>query len=102
MNHRPIGIGIQGLADVFMILKIPFHSDDARMINKCIFECIYYNALEMSCKLAKADGAYESFTGSPASEGILQFISVIYFLLYFLHCFLRDCFLNEIFLQSIK
>lgn len=72
-RHRPIGIGIQGLADVFMILKIPFNSDDARMINKSIFECIYYNSLEMSCKLAKTNGAYESFKGSPASEGILQF-----------------------------
>ncbi len=71
--HRPIGIGIQGLADVFMILKIPYESDEAKELNRTIFECIYYNALVMSNKLAARDGHYQTFQGSPASQGILQF-----------------------------
>ena len=71
--HRPIGIGVQGLADVFMILKIPYESDEAKELNRTIFECIYYNALVMSNKLAVCDGCYQTFQGSPASQGILQF-----------------------------
>lgn len=71
--HRPIGIGVQGLADVFMILKIPYESDEAKELNRNIFECIYYNALVMSNKLAVCDGHYQTFQGSPASQGILQF-----------------------------
>ena len=71
--HRPIGIGVQGLADVFMILNMPYESDSARILNKNIFECIYYNALVMSNELAKKDGSYKTFEGSPASKGILQF-----------------------------
>jgi ribonucleoside-diphosphate reductase alpha chain len=72
-RHRPIGIGVQGLADVFMLMNTTFTSDTARLINKRIFETIYHAALTESCHLAKTDGAYETFDGSPASEGILQF-----------------------------
>jgi len=73
MKHRPIGIGVQGLADLFMILKISYDSDEARSINRKIFECIYYASLEQSMELSKLFGPYESFEGSPASQGILQF-----------------------------
>lgn len=73
MRHRPIGIGIQGLADLFMILKIPYSSHEARVLNRNIFECIYYASLEKSMFMAEIDGAYETFPGSPTSEGILQF-----------------------------
>lgn len=73
MKHRPIGIGVQGLADVFMILKIAYDSQEARDLNRDIFECIYYNSLIMSNKMAKTDGVYETFDGSPTSQGILQF-----------------------------
>jgi len=72
-KHRPIGIGVQGLADVFMMLNLPFTSPGARELNKLIFETIYHGALTESCELAKTEGAYESFIGSPASRGILQF-----------------------------
>jgi len=73
MKHRPIGIGIQGLADVFMILNIPFTGKEARKINKDIFETIYYHSLKQSNKLAKTEGPYETFLGSPTSNGVLQF-----------------------------
>jgi ribonucleoside-diphosphate reductase alpha subunit len=73
MKHRPMGIGVQGLADVFMILKIAYDSEAARQLNRDIFECMYYNALCMSCNLSKIYGPYETFTGSPTSQGILQF-----------------------------
>uniref|UniRef100_A0A6C0HXT0 ribonucleoside-diphosphate reductase n=1 Tax=viral metagenome TaxID=1070528 RepID=A0A6C0HXT0_9ZZZZ len=73
MRHRPVGIGVQGLADVFMILGLPFYSDEAKLINKHIFETIYHAALEQSCELAVEEGAYDTFVGSPASEGDLQF-----------------------------
>jgi ribonucleoside-diphosphate reductase alpha chain len=73
MRHRPIGIGIQGLADVFMMMDMPFASESARLLNRRIFETIYHAALEESCELAKTEGAYETFSGSPASKGILQF-----------------------------
>lgn len=73
MKHRPIGIGVQGLADVFMILNIPFYSDEAKELNKQIFETIYHAALERSNEMAEEDGTYSSFEGSPASNGILQF-----------------------------
>ena len=72
-RHRPIGIGIQGLADVFMILEIPFESEKAKEINKSIFEVIYYSALKKSMEISKSLGPYYSFSGSPASNGILQF-----------------------------
>jgi len=73
LQHRPVGIGVQGLADVFMKLRIAFTSDAAKEINRRIFETIYHAALEASCELAEKDGAYSSFKGSPASQGILQF-----------------------------
>ena len=72
-RHRPIGIGVQGLADVFMLLGLPFESDMAKLLNKNIFETIYYAALVASNNLAKELGAYETFTGSPLSQGIFQF-----------------------------
>ena len=73
MKHRPIGIGVQGLADVFMLMRLPFESEEAKKINENIFETIYYGALRSSNDLAKTQGAYETFVGSPASHGILQF-----------------------------
>jgi len=73
MRHRPIGIGIQGLADVFLILGHAFLSVEAREINRKIFETIYHGALEASCQIAVKLGAYDTFQGSPASQGILQF-----------------------------
>ncbi len=72
-KHRPIGIGVQGLADTFILLKIPFESEAARKLNKEIFETIYFAALTASKDLAMVYGKYESFDGSPASKGILQF-----------------------------
>lgn len=73
MRHRPIGVGVQGLADVFAMMKTPFGSDKSRRLNKNIFETIYYACVEASCELAAAEGAYETFDGSPASQGVLQF-----------------------------
>jgi ribonucleoside-diphosphate reductase alpha chain len=70
---RPIGVGVQGLADVFFLLNIPFYSDEAKQINKFIFETIYYASLEKSMELAIEDGKYECFDGSLSSKGILQF-----------------------------
>ena len=73
MKHRPIGIGVQGLADVFMMMGLPFIGDESKEINKKIFETIYHAALECSCEMAEKDGHYDTFPGSPASKGILQF-----------------------------
>ncbi len=73
MRHRPIGIGVQGLADALAMMDIPFHSDDAKKANKLIFETIYHGALESSWESACKDGPYKTFDGSPASKGILQF-----------------------------
>ena len=73
MRHRPVGLGVQGLADVFLMLRHPFESDEARILNTNIFETIYYAALCASKDLAKIDGAYESYQGSPISQGQLQF-----------------------------
>jgi ribonucleoside-diphosphate reductase alpha subunit len=73
MRHRPIGIGVQGLADVFQMMGWAFDSPEARYWNKYIFQCIYYAALQESCQLAKGEGPYETFAGSPASQGILQY-----------------------------
>ena len=72
MKHRPIGIGVQGLADVFQMFKFPFESADAKKLNIEIFETIYYAAVSMSIDLAKEEGHYQSYPGSPASKGILQ------------------------------
>ena len=73
MRHRPIGLGVQGLADAFILMRFPFDSDEARQLNKDIFETIYYAACTASKDMAKEDGAYETFQGSPASKGTLQF-----------------------------
>lgn len=73
MKHRPLGLGVQGLADVFAILKYPFDSDEAKLLNKQIFATIYYGALEQSLELSIEFGPYESYNGSPISEGKLQF-----------------------------
>ena len=72
-RHRPIGIGVQGLADAFILMRYPFESDEARKLNTQIFETIYYGALEASCELAEKDGVYETYEGSPVSKGILQY-----------------------------
>jgi len=73
MRHRPIGIGVSGLADAFLRLGLPFSSDTAKFLNEAIFETIYHAALEASAELAEEEGAYETFQGSPASKGKLQF-----------------------------
>ena len=73
LKHRPIGLGVQGLADVFIHMRLPFDSDGARVINREIFETMYYAALCCSCDLAKVEGHYESYPGSPVSQGVLQF-----------------------------
>jgi ribonucleoside-diphosphate reductase alpha chain len=73
LRHRSIGIGVQGLADVFMMMDMPFTSEEARKLNRQIFETIYHAALSESLSLAKVDGPYESFDGSPAQRGILQY-----------------------------
>jgi ribonucleoside-diphosphate reductase alpha chain len=73
MRHRPIGIGIQGLADLFAIMGIPFTSPEARKVNEDVFETIYFAAMTASLDLAKKDGSYETFKGSPLSEGKFQF-----------------------------
>ena len=72
-RHRPIGIGVQGLADAFILLRMPFESEKAKTLNKNIFETIYFASLKKSMELAKKYGPYSSFKGSPASKGILQF-----------------------------
>ena len=73
MRHRPIGIGVQGLADAFILLRYPFESDEAKQLNKEIHETIYYAAMTASKDLAKRDGTYETYEGSPVSQGIFQF-----------------------------
>ena len=72
-KHRPIGLGVQGLADTFAVLGLPFDSEESRKLNKDIFETIYFAALTASKDLAKKEGAYSSFQGSPASQGLLQY-----------------------------
>jgi ribonucleoside-diphosphate reductase subunit M1 len=73
MRHRPVGLGVQGLADAFMALRMPFDSPAARELNIQIFETIYHAALEASCELAQELGKYETYEGSPISQGKLQF-----------------------------
>lgn len=73
MRHRPIGLGVQGLADTFIKLRMPFDSEEARGLNRDIFETIYFGALTASKDLAKEHGTYETYEGSPVSKGILQF-----------------------------
>ena len=73
LRHRPIGLGVQGLADAFILLRLPFESEKAKQLNKEIFETIYFAAMTASKDLAKTGGAYSSFAGSPASKGQFQF-----------------------------
>ncbi len=73
LRHRPIGLGVQGLADAFMMMRMPFDSLEAKQLNKDIFETIYHAAVLESNALAQKEGSYSSFKGSPASEGLLQF-----------------------------
>ncbi|MGI8891821.1 MAG: ribonucleoside-diphosphate reductase subunit alpha [Bacteroidia bacterium] len=72
MRHRPIGIGVQGLADTFILLRMPFDSDEARQLNKEIFETLYFAAMSASMELAKEQGPYQTYAGSPVSQGIFQ------------------------------
>jgi ribonucleoside-diphosphate reductase alpha chain len=72
MRHRPIGLGVQGLADAFIMLRLPFESNEAKQLNKDIFETIYYASLTASKDLSKIEGPYETYAGSPVSKGILQ------------------------------
>ncbi len=72
-RHRPIGLGVQGLADTFLLLRLPFESAEARKLNKEIFETMYFAAMTASKDLAKVEGPYETFKGSPVSKGIFQF-----------------------------
>jgi len=73
MRHRPIGIGVQGLADAFSLMRFPFESEEAQLLNKQIFETIYYGAMEASCEIAQVEGPYETYAGSPVSKGIFQY-----------------------------
>ena len=73
MRHRPIGLGVQGLADTFIKLRLPFDSPEAKQLNSDIFETIYFASLTSSCEIAKTEGAYQSYEGSPISQGIFQF-----------------------------
>merc|ERR1712048_934488 len=73
MKHRPIGLGVQGLADAFLLLRLAFESEAAKTLNEDIFETIYFAACEASCEFAARDGPYDTFDGSPASKGQLQF-----------------------------
>ncbi|CAG5080986.1 Similar to RnrL: Ribonucleoside-diphosphate reductase large subunit (Drosophila melanogaster) [Cotesia congregata] len=72
-KHRPMGIGVQGLADAFILMRYPFESEEAQKLNIQIFETIYYGALEASCEMAQEKGTYETYKGSPVSKGILQY-----------------------------
>jgi ribonucleoside-diphosphate reductase subunit M1 len=73
MRHRPVGVGVQGLADAFLALRLPFDSPEARQLNLQIFETIYHAALTSSCKIAEEEGPYSTYEGSPVSQGILQY-----------------------------
>lgn len=78
MRHRPIGIGVQGLADAFILMRFPFDSPEAKHLNKQIFETLYYGALEASVELAIKEGPYETYQGSPVSKGV----SLLYLFIY--------------------
>ncbi len=73
MRHRPVGLGIQGLADAFILMRLPFTSDEAKKLNQEIFETLYYASVEASMELAKIEGPYSSFEGSPISQGEFQY-----------------------------
>ncbi|CAM9732940.1 unnamed protein product, partial [Laminaria digitata] len=72
-RHRPVGLGVQGLADAFIMMRLPFESEGAAKLNRDIFETIYFGAVEASVKLAEKLGPYETYEGSPASQGLLQY-----------------------------
>ena len=71
-RHRPVGLGVQGLADTFILLRMPFTSDEAKKLNQDIFETLYYAAVTASMEEAKEDGPYKTYKGSPISEGLFQ------------------------------
>jgi len=73
MRHRPVGIGVQGLADAFLMMRLPFESEAARQLNRDIFETIYFAAMSESCQMAKEEGPYSTYEGSPISQGKFQF-----------------------------
>ena len=73
MRHRPVGLGVQGLADVFALLRVPWESEKAAELNQLLFEHMYYAAVESSCELAEVEGPYSTFAGSPASKGLFQY-----------------------------
>jgi len=70
MRHRPIGIGVQGLADAFILMRYPFDSPEAKKLNIQIFETLYYGSLEASMELAEKEGPYETYEGCPVSKGV--------------------------------
>ena len=76
MRHRPIGIGVQGLADAFILMRFPFESEEAQRLNREIFDTMYYAALEASCELAEKLGPYETYEGSPVSKGVGSIIDL--------------------------
>lgn len=79
MRHRPIGIGVQGLADVFILLGMPFDSEEGRQLNRDIFEAIYFHSLKTSCQLAEEEGTYGTYPGSPVSKvSLLCFVDIGY------------------------
>lgn len=73
LRHRPIGIGVQGLADAFILMRLPFDSEEARQLNREIFETMYFGAMTASKELAREEGTYETYPGSPISQGIFQY-----------------------------
>ena len=77
MRHRPIGIGVQGLADAFILMRYPLDSEKAGLLNRQIFETLYYGALEASCELAEKLGPYETYIGSPVSHGVSNALVVV-------------------------
>lgn len=85
-RHRPIGIGVQGLADAFILMRYPFESPEAQLLNKQIFETIYYGALEASCDLAKEHGPYETYEGSPVSKGVSIWVKKMFLFFFFIFC----------------
>jgi len=87
-RHRPIGVGVQGLADTFLMMRYAFESEEAQQLNRDVFETIYYSALKASCELAQLYGPYETYDGSPVSRGVsvvtllfANFLDVTMFLL---------------------
>lgn len=79
MRHRPIGIGIQGLADLFLLMRLPYESEESQKLNIQIFETIYYGALEASCELAEKEGPYETYEGSPVSRGVSEPTEIVHY-----------------------